>query len=74
MPENEPNKSDNGMSDYAKYSALGFQMIAIIGIFTYAGYKIDQGAHHATKWVTALLSLTGVFVSFYVVIRSVRSL
>ncbi|MGZ3751082.1 MAG: AtpZ/AtpI family protein [Mucilaginibacter sp.] len=73
MAKNE--EDENGkreLSDYAKYSAMGFQMIAIIGICTYAGYKIDQSANHQTKWVTAILSLAGVLISLYVVIRSVK--
>jgi hypothetical protein len=41
MAEKEPNdNTGSSMRGYAKYSALGFQMIAVIGIFTYAGYKI----------------------------------
>jgi hypothetical protein len=47
-------------------------MIAIIGVFTYAGYKIDEAAHHQVKWVTAALSLTGVFISLYIVIVSLK--
>lgn len=57
----------------AKYSGLGFQMIAVIGLFTFAGYKIDQSANHQTKWVTALLALTGVAISMYLVFRTVKS-
>ena len=73
MPKNE--EDENGkreISDYAKYSTMGFQMIAIIGICTFAGYKIDQSAHHQTKWVTAILSLAGVLIALYVIIRSVN--
>ena len=64
---------DNTSNSYLKYSGIGFQMIAIIGIFSFAGYKIDESAHHTTKWVTAALSLTGVFISLYIVIRSIKS-
>ena len=42
MTEKDPDEKQSPMKGYAKYSALGFQMIAIIGIFTYAGYKIDE--------------------------------
>ena len=28
--------------DFIRYSSLGFEMIAIIGIFTFAGYKTDK--------------------------------
>jgi ATP synthase protein I len=73
MPKNEPDENGKReISDYAKYSAIGFQMIAIIGLFTYGGYRIDESAHHQTKWVTAVLALVGVFISMYVVISSLK--
>ncbi len=76
MSKNEPNNNsgnDKPMNSYAKYSGLAFQMIAIIGLFTFVGYKIDENAGHQTKWVTATLSLIGVFISLFIVIRSVKS-
>ena len=76
MPKNElhTNPDDNKpMRNYAKFTGLAFQMIAIIGGFAYAGYKIDEAAAHSTKWVTAAMSLAGVFISLYIVIRSVKS-
>jgi len=75
MDENEPNnKSEDKRSgnNYLKFSGVGFQMIAIIGAFAYAGYKIDQSANHQVKWVTATLALIGVFISLYVVIKSLK--
>jgi hypothetical protein len=65
----ESNKQAN---NYLKFSGMGFQMIVIIGIFSFAGYKIDAAANHNVKWVTAALSLTGVFISLYIVIRSIK--
>jgi ATP synthase protein I len=76
MAENEQNDEpgiNKPLNSYAKYSAVGFQMIAIIGVFTFIGYKIDATANHETQWVTALLSLIGVFISLYIVIRSVKN-
>jgi len=74
MGKNEPDENgDKSMSAYVKFSGLGFQMIAIIGIFAYAGYKIDESAHHDVQWVTATLALIGVFISLYLVIRSLKS-
>lgn len=69
----EDNGNYNERGNIAKFSGIAFQMIAIIGIFTFAGYKIDEAAHHNVKWVTAALSLIGVFISLYIVIRSVKS-
>lgn len=76
MPKNEPNTNggnDKPVNAYAKFSTVAFQMIAIIGVFAFVGYKLDVSANHATKWVTATLSLAGVFISLYIVIRSVKS-
>ncbi|MVN20308.1 AtpZ/AtpI family protein [Mucilaginibacter arboris] len=60
------------MNNYIKYSGLGFQMIIIIGVFSFAGYKIDSALHHQTQWVTAVLSLVGVFVSLYIILKSLK--
>jgi ATP synthase protein I len=74
MAKNEQDNNDtNPMNAYAKYGGLGFQMIAIIGLFTFGGYKIDEAAHHDVQWVTAILALIGVFISLYIVIRSLKS-
>ena len=70
---NENDQKDKPLNSYAKYSAVGFQMIAIIGLFAFIGYKIDAATKHETQWVTALLSLIGVFISLYIVIRSVKN-
>jgi ATP synthase protein I len=73
MAKNEQDENDSRpLNAYVKYSGMGFQMIAIIGIFAYAGYKIDQSANHQVKWVTAILSLVGVFISMYIVIVSLK--
>jgi len=72
MDENEQNKNKRPVNNYLKFTGMGFQMLATIGLFTFIGYKIDESAQHTTKWVTAILSLTGVFVSLYLVIRSLK--
>lgn len=68
--ENSTSKH-NPLAKYAYFSGIGFQMIAIIGAFTYAGYRIDQTREAGTPIWTALLSLTGVILSIYIVIRAV---
>lgn len=62
----------NQLSRYAYYSGLGFQMIAIIGVFTFIGYKIDEWQGNEKPIFTAILSLIGVCSSLYTVIRSVN--
>ena len=72
MDENDQNNDKRPVNNYIKFTGMGFQMIAIIGLFAFAGYKIDQGANHQTKWVTAALALIGVFISLYIIIRSIK--
>ena len=70
--QKESNDNGNPRNNYGKFMGMGFQMICIIGLFSFAGYKIDESANHHTKWVTAALALTGVFISLYLVIRSIK--
>jgi len=69
----QPDNNGQNTNNIAKFSGIAFQMIAVIGIFSYGGFKIDEAVHHQTKWVTAILALTGVFISLYIVIKSVKN-
>ncbi|HWK57853.1 MAG TPA: AtpZ/AtpI family protein [Parapedobacter sp.] len=62
-----------GLGKYAYFSGVGFQMLAIIGVFTYIGYRIDQSREAETPVWTALFALVGVCISMYTVIRAVTS-
>jgi F0F1-type ATP synthase assembly protein I len=53
---------------YARYSGIAFQMLAIILIGVFAGFKSDQWLH--TKPIlTVILSLVSVALSIYFVTR-----
>ena len=73
MTKNEQDDVGKQAGSYGKYIGIAFQMIAIIGIMAFAGHKIDAATGHQTQWVTAAMSLGGVFISLYLVIRSVKS-
>ena len=60
------------VKSYVQYSGLVFQMIGIIGVFAFAGYKLDQYQQTKTPLYTAVLSLLGVMISLYTVIRSLK--
>lgn len=66
-----PNKSS--IAKYAYYSGTAFQMLAIIGVFTYVGYRIDERKQSEAPIITAVLALLGVCISIYTVIRAVTS-
>jgi len=60
-------------TNFVKYTGMGFQMLATIGVFAFAGYKIDQYRNSAQMIFTALLGLLGVIISLYQVIRQLNS-
>lgn len=72
--ENNLKKRKRDVSTYAKYSAMGFQMFAIIGAFAYAGYRLDNSRKMESPLFTAFFSLLGVFIALYLVIRSIKKL
>lgn len=72
-PKNTPPKN-NKYKNYVQYSGLGFQMIAIIGIFTFAGVKLDENQGLKTPIYTAILSLFGVLIALYTVIKSLKNI
>lgn len=62
-----------GLSKFMYFSGMGFQMIAIIGVFAFIGYKIDESKGSAKPIFTAIFGVIGVCLSLYSVIKSVLS-
>lgn len=60
---------NKGIENFAKYSAIAFQMIGIILITTWGGVKLDKLTGFKTPIFTIILSLLGVFVAIYVAIK-----
>jgi len=72
LPMKNPKRSlNNALGKYAYFTGVGFQMLAIIGLFTYIGYRIDQSRNAERPIWTALFALVGVCISIYTVIRAV---
>ncbi len=61
-----------GLTNYAKYTGVAFQMMAIIAASAFIGYKIDDYYDHNVRWVTALLCVFGVCLSIYQTIRQLK--
>ncbi|MFW5774423.1 MAG: AtpZ/AtpI family protein [Tangfeifania sp.] len=49
-PQNQKNK--NKFDDFIRYSSLAFEMMAMIALGTYGGYKIDQWLDNGFKGFT----------------------
>jgi ATP synthase protein I len=74
MDEKKSSKNEKPQLDnYIKYSGLGFQMVGIIGVFTFAGYKIDESLGSKMPLFTAFLSLSGVVIALYIVFRGLKN-
>jgi F0F1-type ATP synthase assembly protein I len=65
-PKKEQNKERN---DFARYSGIAFQMIAIILITTWGGVKLDKISGFEKPVFTIILSLLGVFAAIYTVVK-----
>ncbi|PLX20154.1 MAG: hypothetical protein C0597_04520 [Marinilabiliales bacterium] len=74
MSEQKNQKSDQknkrALSDIAKYSAIGFQMIAIMFIGVLAGMKLDTKiAGIEFPVFTVLLTVSSVILAIYYAIK-----
>jgi F0F1-type ATP synthase assembly protein I len=68
----DSNEEKQNVNNFARYSAISFQMLATIGLFAFAGYKIDEYRHSKTPVFTAILSLAGVVISLYQVVKQLN--
>ena len=54
-----------------KYSNLGFQMAVIIGLSAWGGNKLDTHYKNDPPVFTIILSLAGIAIALYIVIKDV---
>ncbi len=66
MKLKNPKKS---LNDYAKYSSIAFQMVAIILLGTYLGVMIDDWLNINKPVFTLLFSVISVVLAIYYVIK-----
>ena len=66
-PEKKP--ENDGISNYARYTGLGIQMIIIILITVWGGIKLDELFLLETPVFTVILSLLGVAAAIYTAIK-----
>lgn len=59
------------MKGYLKYSGIGFQMIVIIGLGTWAGVKLNDYFGYEKPIITAIAVLVSIILAMYYVFRQV---
>lgn len=73
-PKESKNQKQNKASrinSYARFSGIAFQMIAIIGLGSYGGVKLDEKYPNKYSVFTIICSLTSVGIAMYYVIKQV---
>ena len=63
MNLNQQNKNKNKFDSFIRYSGLGFEMMAIIGGFTFLGFKIDQWMGNDFRGFTLGLAVFSVIAA-----------
>ena len=68
QPQNQKysNRKDSGLNSFVRYSGMGFQMIAVILLFYWAGSKLDIRSGNEKPIFTAILTVLGVFAGLYI--------
>jgi F0F1-type ATP synthase assembly protein I len=67
--KNLKNPENKGLNDFARYSGMAFQMIAVILITTWGGIELDKLTKFNTPVFTIILSLLGVFAAIYTALK-----
>ncbi|HNI43144.1 MAG: AtpZ/AtpI family protein [Chitinophagales bacterium] len=70
MEKSAPKNSTNNSNAYARYSAMAFQMLAAMLLFTYIGYRLDQ-ITNTYPLLLILGLLLGVGIAMYIIIKSI---
>jgi F0F1-type ATP synthase assembly protein I len=69
MSKKNLNRKKSLLNNYARYSGLAFQMLAIILIGVWAGIKLDEWLEMQIPVFTIVLSVLFVFLAIYSAIR-----
>jgi F0F1-type ATP synthase assembly protein I len=67
--KNQKSPEKKGLNDFARYSGMAFQMIAVILVTTWGGIELDKLAKFHTPVFTIILSLLGVFAAIYTAVK-----
>lgn len=71
-PENNRKNRSGSLRDYARYSNLAFRWIAVILVCFFGGWKLDQIIGWDFPVLTLVLSLSGLFLSMYLLIKDLK--
>jgi len=68
---NQIQKKQERLNNYARFSGVGFQMLATIGVGVWGGIKLDNIYPNNYQVFTVICSLISIGVALYLVIKQV---
>lgn len=68
---NQIQKKKERLNNYARFSGVGFQMLATIGVGVLGGIKLDNIYPNNYQVFTVICSLISIGVALYLVIKQV---
>ena len=78
LKQNQQNQSskpskdrEDKLNSYARFSSLGIQMFAIIGVGSYIGVKLDENYPNKHNLYTLIFALVSVIISMFYVIKRI---
>lgn len=71
MNQQKPPKEKSPYSTYVRYSGIAIQMIAVIGLGSYGGLKLDEIYPNDYHAYTLICSLASVAIAMYLLIHQV---
>lgn len=67
--KNRNKKPINRLNDYARYSSIGFQLIAVVLVGVWGGIQLDKLVAFKFPVFTVVLSISSVFIALYLVLK-----
>jgi len=72
-PSSPQHNNSSRLQEYLKYSGMAIEMLVIIGIFTFAGYKIDSLLDLKFPLGTITGSVSGLALALFRITKSLNS-
>ena len=68
-PKSAKEKSSKNPNVALRYSGMAFQMIAIIGVITFIGVKVNDYFGAEPPYITAIFALLSIFAALYLTLK-----
>ena len=67
--QKEKKSKYSGLENYAKYTGIAFQMIAVMLAAVWGGLKLDEKFNEGDPLFIIIFSILGVFIALYVALK-----